>query len=56
MLQASNLAKYPRYYIFYYSLDRILTISFEFLTWLIESSTNTKISLLDLVVLVIHLV
>jgi hypothetical protein len=56
MLQASNSTKYLRYYTFYYSLDRILTVSFELLTWSIESSTNTEINLLDLVVFVTYLV
>jgi hypothetical protein len=56
MLQVLDPAKCPRYYIFYYSLDRILTVSFEFLTWSIESSTNTEVNLLDLVVFVTYLV
>jgi hypothetical protein len=56
MLQAFDPAKCLRYYIFYYSLDRILTVSFELLTWLIKSSTNTEINLLDLIIFVTHLV
>jgi hypothetical protein len=56
MLQASDPAKCPRYYTFYYNLDRILIVSFELLTWLIESSTNTKISLLDSITFVTHLI